>query len=178
MLVWQGLSEIDPELGPTVVTIGNFDGVHRGHRHVIQKAHELAAQCGAVPVVAVSFDPHPLRVVAPSRVPEALTSLERRIELLAGAGADAVLVLPFTPELAQMSAEVFVTKILLEALQARGVVVGENFRYGRDARRGRRALEAAVRQPRCRCSWPPARRVRRTAVVINLRAVLRCCWRG
>lgn len=134
MHVWHDLSDIDPRLGQTVVTVGNFDGVHLGHRHVIKKAHELAAQHGGLPVVAVSFDPHPLQVVAPAKAPHALTSLERRIDLLADAGADAVLVLPFTPELAQMSAEDFVTVVLLEALQARSVVVGENFRYGKGAR--------------------------------------------
>ncbi len=134
MHVWRDLSDIDPELGPTVVTVGNFDGVHLGHRHVIERAHDLAAQHGGLAVVAVTFDPHPLSVVAPASAPQALTSLERRIELLAEAGADAVLVLPFTPELAQLSAEDFVTKILLEGLQARGIVVGENFRYGSRAR--------------------------------------------
>ena len=134
MHVWHDLSDIGPELGPTVVTVGNFDGVHLGHRHVIERAQELAGQHGGLPVVAVSFNPHPLSVVAPARAPQALTSIAQRVQLLAGAGADAVLVLPFTSELAQLAAEDFVTKILLEGLQARGIVVGENFRYGSGAR--------------------------------------------
>ncbi len=134
MQVWHDLSEADPQLRPCVVIVGNFDGVHLGHRHVIQRAHELAAELGALPVVAVSFDPHPLRVLAPAKAPKALTSLERRIELLGEAGADAVLVLSFTTELAELSAEDFVTQVLLGGLQASGVVVGENFRYGRGAR--------------------------------------------
>lgn len=134
MQVWHDLSEIDPGLGETVVTVGNFDGVHLGHRHVVERAREVAAQHGGLPVVVVSFDPHPLSVVAPAKAPQVLTSLERRVELLADAGADAVLVLPFTPELAQLSADDFVTKVLLEGLQARAVVVGENFRYGKGAR--------------------------------------------
>ena len=134
MQVWHGLAEIDPRLGRTVVTVGNFDGVHRGHRHVISRARELAAQHGALPVVAVSFDPHPMKVIAPSHAPQALTSLERRMHLLADAGVDVALVLPFTPELAKLPATDFVTQILLDALQAQGIVVGENFRYGHGAR--------------------------------------------
>lgn len=135
MQVWHALCEVDrQQLGPTVVTIGNFDGVHLGHRHVIEQARELAAQHGGLPVVAVSFEPHPLRVVAPDSAPVALTSLERRLDLLAAAGVDAALVLPFTAELAQLSAEDFVTTIVFETLQARGVVVGDNFRYGKGAR--------------------------------------------
>lgn len=141
MQVWRDLSEIDPGLGPTVVTVGNFDGVHLGHRHVIEKAHELAAEHGGLPVVAVSFDPHPMQVIAPAEAPQALTSLERRIELLAAAGADAVLVLPFTQETAEMSPADFVTKILLNSLHAQGVVVGENFRYGNQASGDLKLLE-------------------------------------
>jgi riboflavin kinase/FMN adenylyltransferase len=133
--VWHALCEVDrQQLEPTVVTIGNFDGVHLGHRHVIEQARELAAQHGGLPVVAVSFEPHPLRVVAPDSAPVALTSLERRLDLLAAAGVDAALVLAFTAELAQLSAEDFVTTIVFETLQARGVVVGDNFRYGKGAR--------------------------------------------
>ena len=83
-----------PRLGDrTVVTIGNFDGVHLGHRHVLARAHEVATELGGLPVVAVTFDPHPLSVIAPDRAPQPLTSLDRRIALLADAGADAVLVL-------------------------------------------------------------------------------------
>lgn len=84
--------------------------------------------------MAVSFDPHPLRVIAPAQAPQALTSLERRLELLGEAGSHAVVVLPFTPALAKMSPEEFVTDVLLGTLHARGIVVGENFRYGYEAR--------------------------------------------
>lgn len=89
MQVWHGLSQVDRGLGPTVVTIGNFDGVHLGHRHVLERAHDLASERGGLPVVAVTFDPHPLRVIAPDKAPPALVSLQRRIALLDAAGADA-----------------------------------------------------------------------------------------
>jgi riboflavin kinase/FMN adenylyltransferase len=120
-------------VGPTVVTIGNFDGVHLGHRHVIRRAHELAAERGGLPVVAVTFDPHPLSVVAPDRAPQPLSSIDERLTMLGDAGADAVLVLPFTPALAKKSPEDFVTEILLDDLQAAVVAVGENFRFGNRA---------------------------------------------
>jgi riboflavin kinase/FMN adenylyltransferase len=130
MQVWRDVAEIPAELGPTVVTIGNFDGVHLGHRHVIRRAHELSAERGAIPVVAVTFDPHPLTVVAPHLAPLPLSSMDDRLAMLGDAGADAVLVLHFTPTLAKVSAEDFVTDVLLDTLHADVVVVGENFRFG------------------------------------------------
>lgn len=130
MRVWHGVSEIDRDLGPTVVTIGNFDGVHRGHRHVIERARELAAELGGVPVIAVTFDPHPMRIVRPDHAPHTLSSVDERVELLGAAGADGVVVLPFTPDLAQLPPEEFVTYVVLGSLHAAGVVVGENFRFG------------------------------------------------
>ncbi len=133
MQVWHDVSEIGAGFGPSVVTIGNFDGVHLGHQHVLRRAQELAAEQFGVPVVAVTFDPHPMTVVAPDKAPQGLVPLERRLELLAEAGADAVLVLPFTRELAQVSAEDFVTTYLFSALNAAVIVVGENFRYGHRA---------------------------------------------
>ncbi|MEP6666166.1 MAG: bifunctional riboflavin kinase/FAD synthetase [Nocardioidaceae bacterium] len=133
MQVWHDVSEIGAGFGPSVVTIGNFDGVHLGHQHVLSRAHELAAEGFGLPVVAVTFDPHPMSVVAPDRAPQALLPSERRNELLAEAGVDAVLVLTFTHELAQVSAEDFVTAYLFGALNAGAIVVGENFRYGHRA---------------------------------------------
>ncbi len=133
MQVWHDTAEIDPRLGATVVTIGNFDGVHLGHRHVLARAHELAIELGGLPVVAVTFDPHPLSVIRPDKAPQPLTSLDRRIALLADAGADAVLVITFTPEVAQVPAADFVTDYVLGKLHAAGVVVGENFHFGHRA---------------------------------------------
>jgi riboflavin kinase/FMN adenylyltransferase len=134
--VWHDVSEVATDRlggGRTVVTIGNFDGVHRGHRHVIARAHEVAAELGGLPVVAVTFDPHPLSVIVPDRAPQPLTSLERRLALLQDAGADAVLVLRFTKDLAAVTAEDFVTSYLLDGLHAAAVVVGENFHFGNRA---------------------------------------------
>jgi riboflavin kinase/FMN adenylyltransferase len=133
VLVWRSLADVPVNIGASVVTIGNFDGVHLGHRHVIARARELADELGGATVVAVTFDPHPMQVLLPERAPQPLTSVDRRVGLLAEAGADAVLVLPFTEAIAQLPAENFVTDILLGCLRAVGVVVGENFRFGHRA---------------------------------------------
>lgn len=113
--------------GGAVVAIGNFDGVHVGHRALIARAHELAAARGAR-TVALTFDPHPSTLFG--KAPPMISSLARRIELLGEAGADAVVVEAFTPELAAQSPHAFVDAILLRALQARAVVVGYDFCYG------------------------------------------------
>ncbi len=131
--MWHDLAEIDTYLGPTVVTIGNFDGVHRGHQHVLTEAGRLAAQRGGLPVVAVTFDPHPMTVIRPDKAPPLLTSVEDRTALLASAGTHAVLVLAFTPELADLEAADFAESVVFTALHAEGVVVGENFRFGHRA---------------------------------------------
>ncbi len=130
MQIWRSLDEVPPDIGRTVVTVGNFDGVHRGHRHVLTRARELAAELGDLPVTVVSFDPHPVAVLRPEQAPPALTTLETRAELLADAGADWLLVVPFDRELAAWSPERFVTDILVDTLHARAVVVGANFRFG------------------------------------------------
>ena len=132
MLVWRSLDEIEAGFGPSVVTVGNFDGVHLGHRFVLDQARRVAASHD-VPVVAVTFDPHPMRILLPERAPAALTTIERRAELLGDAGADAVLVLPFTKELSSWQPEEFVSRVLVDALRAEAVVVGENFRFGAKA---------------------------------------------
>lgn len=134
MQVWHNVSEVPVSFGRTVVTIGNFDGVHLGHRHVIDRARELAGDLGADAVVAVTFDPHPMRVLLPERAPMALVSPEQRLSLLASAGVDATLVLEFTPELAQTTPEDFARAVILDGLRATGVVVGANFRFGHRAR--------------------------------------------
>ncbi len=112
---------------PAAVTIGMFDGVHRGHQHVIARAREAA---DGLPTVAVTFEPHPMAVIRPDRAPLRLTTLERRVELLHEHGADEVRVLDFTPEMASWSPEEFVDRVVVEDLRARRVVVGENFRFG------------------------------------------------
>jgi riboflavin kinase/FMN adenylyltransferase len=130
MRVWHSLDEVPADLGRTVATIGNFDGVHLGHRHVVARAREVATQLGVDRVVAVTFDPHPIAVLRPEHAPVTLTSIEQRVELLGTAGVDDVLVVPFSREIAQWSPERFVVDILVGGLHAAGVVVGANFRFG------------------------------------------------
>jgi riboflavin kinase/FMN adenylyltransferase len=131
--IWHDLWEIDRDLGRTVVTVGNFDGVHRGHRHVLAEGRALATRLGDLPLIAVTFDPHPMSVIRQDLAPTPLTSVEERTALLTAAGADAVLVLRFTPELADEPAEEFAETVVFGALHAAGVVVGENFRFGHRA---------------------------------------------
>ncbi len=110
------------------VAIGNFDGVHLGHRALIDRARSRAT--GDTRAVVLTFDPHPSAVLSPHGAPAKLCSLARRLELIAAAGADAVVVEPFTKELAALSPEAFVDDIVLGALRARAIVVGYDFNYG------------------------------------------------
>ena len=129
---WQGLHDVPDGWGRSVVTIGVFDGVHRGHQRVVGRAVEVAAQL-ALPVVVVTFDPHPDEVVRPGSHPPFLCSARRRAELLAGLGADAVCVLPFTQEFLRLGPDEFVRTVLADRLHAARVVVGEDFRFGHRA---------------------------------------------
>lgn len=132
METWRGI-EATPDRWPSsVVAIGVFDGVHRGHAALIRTAVKAAAERGARSV-AVTFDPHPTAVVAPHAVPPRLTGLDRRVELLGALGVDGVCVLPFTKELSLQSPEAFVGGVLVDRLHADAVVVGENFRFGHKA---------------------------------------------
>ena len=112
------------------VAIGNFDGVHVGHRALIDRARGFAPQLGTK-TVALTFTPHPSAVLAPEHAPPMVASLDRRLELLAAAGVDAVVVEPFTRELAALSAEAFIDDVVIRALHARAIVVGYDFNYGR-----------------------------------------------
>lgn len=132
MTIWRSFDAIPAALTASAVTIGNFDGVHRGHRAVIARARE-AADRWDVPLVAVTFDPHPMAVLRPEHAPSMLTSLSERAVLLREAGVDDVLALPFDLAMAAWSPEEFVRRVLVEALHARAVVVGANFRFGAKA---------------------------------------------
>lgn len=112
----------------SVVTIGKFDGVHRGHREVIARLREVA---DGRRVVVVTFDRHPLTVVDPANVPLPILSTNQKVEELTAAGADLVVVLPFTDEFRSLTPEQFVTDILVAGLSAQVVMVGRDFRYGR-----------------------------------------------
>ncbi len=135
MQVFRELDKISQRLGPTVVSIGNFDGVHLGHRFILDRLRQSAA-ARSLQSVAVTFDPHPLRFLRPETCPKLITPLEARLELLGEAGVDAVLVLPFTAELSRMRAAEFVTAIVHDALQAIEVHEGPNFRFGYRAEGG------------------------------------------
>ena len=118
-----------PGFGPSVVTVGNFDGVHRGHQAVLGRLADDARTGGAA-AVAVTFDPHPVAVLRPEQAPTPLQGLRRRLDLLERTGLDAVLVMEFTRELATWSPERFVADVLVGALHARAVVVGRDMRFG------------------------------------------------
>lgn len=129
---WRGLEDIPEGWGRSVVTIGSYDGVHRGHQLIIGRAVERARELG-VPAVVVTFDPHPSEVVRPGSHPPLLAPHHRRAELMGELGVDAVLVLPFTSEFSQLSPADFVVKVLVDKLHARSVVEGPNFRFGHKA---------------------------------------------
>jgi riboflavin kinase/FMN adenylyltransferase len=128
--IWRRLSDVPSDLGRTVVVIGNFDGVHRGHRAVVERAGRVAADRGGLPLVAVTFDPHPMAVLRPEHAPVMLTDVENRARLLADLGVDHVLALPFDRDMASWSPQYFVDEVLVQRLRAAAVVVGANFRFG------------------------------------------------
>lgn len=129
MDIFHSLSEIPANYGPTVATIGNFDGVHRGHQWLISKINQRARDLGGHSV-AVTFDPHPARYLRPADAPKLVTPLPERLQLLQQAGIDGALVLPFNDELCKMSGPEFVVTILSGALHAAEVHEGDNFRFG------------------------------------------------
>ncbi|NLG22688.1 MAG: bifunctional riboflavin kinase/FAD synthetase [Actinomycetales bacterium] len=129
VLRWNALGEIPSGFGPSVVTLGNFDGVHRGHRALLGTVVRAARDRNAS-AVAVTFDPPPLAVLHPDRAPVQLAGLEHRIELMAGTGLDGILVLEFTRELAAMTPEEFVREVFVEALGSCAVVLGSDSRFG------------------------------------------------
>jgi riboflavin kinase / FMN adenylyltransferase len=129
---WAGPLDVPNDWGRSVVTIGVFDGVHRGHQRIVTRAMESARELG-LPVVVVTFDPHPDEVVRPGSHPPLLCTARRESELLAGLGVDALLVIPFTLEFSRLGPDEFVRAVLVDRLHAARVVVGENFRFGHKA---------------------------------------------
>jgi riboflavin kinase / FMN adenylyltransferase len=129
VLRWTDLSQIPQGYGPSVVTLGNFDGVHKGHAAVLSTVVQRARLLGAR-AVAVTFEPHPVAVLHPERAPQIITSHDQRLELLSATGLDAVLVMEFTHDFAQWTPERFVVEVFVKALGASVVVVGEDTRFG------------------------------------------------
>ena len=125
------LETLSPRGWPSpAVTVGNFDGVHRGHQALVAAALRSARAHGGASVV-LTFDPHPSHVLSPHRAPEALMTVEQKAEILGALGIDALAVLPFTRALAERSADDFAREVLQECLAARSVIVGASFRFGR-----------------------------------------------
>lgn len=129
MRIFRSLDEVLADFGPCALTIGNFDGVHFGHRRILRQVVALAAE-RAWKSAVLTFDPHPTQVVAPDRTPVLLTAPLHRAELMREEGIEEVLILPFTAELARLSPEEFVRQLLIDRLGVRAVLVGENFCFG------------------------------------------------
>jgi len=126
---FEDLSEIPADFGPSAVTIGKFDGVHLGHRAVIATLESVARDARLVSTV-VTFDRHPLAVISPATIPASLVSNRQKRELLDDAGVDATLMLRFDAALQSLTPEEFVDRVLVSALHAKIVLVGDDFRFG------------------------------------------------
>jgi riboflavin kinase/FMN adenylyltransferase len=145
MQIYRRLSELPPAPGPVVATIGNFDGVHLGHQGVITEVIERARFLGGRSI-AITFDPHPSRVLRPEAPTKLITPTPQKLELLSATGLDATLVLPFTQELCQTSARDFATTVLVGAIHITEIHEGDNFRFGYHAETGIEGLEALGRE--------------------------------
>lgn len=132
MLVFRHLDEVPTGWGPTVLSIGNFDGVHRGHQQVLNKIAENAHRLNARSM-AVTFEPHPLRVLRPEAAPPLITPLPEKIALLGQLGIDSILVLPFDKNFSATSPRDFANNIIAERLKAKEVHEGVNFHFGHRA---------------------------------------------
>ena len=129
MTIYRNLGEVPAGFGPSALSIGNFDGVHAGHRRLLRRVAQIGRERGWKPSVLL-FDPHPARVVAPQRAPRLITGPVERASLMAAEGIEQVLILPFTADLAQLTPEQFARDVVAGRLGARAVVVGDNFRFG------------------------------------------------
>jgi riboflavin kinase/FMN adenylyltransferase len=129
MKIFRSSAEVPETFGPSVITIGNFDGVHIGHRQIMRRVVALAREKGCAPAV-LTFDPHPARVLAPGRAPRLLMTIDQRLRSLEAEGIEAVFLIPFSVEFAKLTPEQFVEQILAGNLKAHTVLVGEDFRFG------------------------------------------------
>jgi riboflavin kinase/FMN adenylyltransferase len=145
MKIFRQLAEVPLNFGPSIATIGNFDGVHRGHQMVIAEVVARARSLG-LQSVAITFDPHPARIIRPESSQPLITPLAEKLQLLASTGIDAVLILPFTGELSRMSARTFATEVLQCVLHVTELHEGENFRFGYQAEAGVDTLETLGRE--------------------------------
>jgi riboflavin kinase/FMN adenylyltransferase len=127
--IYRSIEDVPLDFGPCALTIGNFDGVHAGHRQILRRVVE-AARANGWKAAAMTFDPHPLQVVSPERAPLLMSTALERCEILREAGIDEVLVLPFSEDVAKMSPQEFVRGIVVDKLRAQAILVGKDFRFG------------------------------------------------
>jgi riboflavin kinase/FMN adenylyltransferase len=139
-MIYRSLTETPADFGPCAITIGNFDGVHCGHRQILRRVIAAAREEGWKSAV-LTFDPHPAKLVAPASAPRLLTTMEVRASMILEQGIDEILILPFMPEVAALGPEDFVREILVDKLKARAVLVGANFHFGKRAMGDAGALE-------------------------------------
>ena len=130
MIVWNGLESVPAGSGPFVATIGNYDGVHLGHKRILHEVRSVAAAIGR-PSLVVTFDPHPVAVVAPARRPKLLTTRRQKLDAIAAEGIDAVLLVAFDRDVAALDAAAFLSELLLPRIPLAAVRVGHGFRFGR-----------------------------------------------
>jgi riboflavin kinase/FMN adenylyltransferase len=138
--VFWSLDVVPADFGPSALTIGNFDGVHRGHCELMRRTASMARANGWKASV-LTFQPHPAKVVAPARAPKMITAFARRVELMSEQGIQQVLVLPFDESIARWTPEQFVEKLLVQTLGAKCVVIGDDFRFGHKQAGNRAVLE-------------------------------------
>ncbi len=129
MRVFRSLDEVPPDFGPSALTIGNFDGVHAGHRRILRRTKAVAVERGLKASV-LTFHPHPSKVVAPARAPRLMNSPEQRCALMAEEGIDQVFIMPFDRHVAHLTAEQFVEQVLVRKLGVRAVILGHDFCFG------------------------------------------------
>jgi riboflavin kinase/FMN adenylyltransferase len=129
MRVFRSLDEVPPDFGPSALTIGNFDGVHAAHRRILRRVKEVAMERG-LKSSALTFHPHPSKVVAPARAPRLMTTPVERCTLMREEGIEQVLILPFDPQVARLTPEQFVQQVLVDKLGVRAVVLGHDFCFG------------------------------------------------
>ncbi len=145
MKIFRSLEEVPADFGPTIVSVGNFDGIHCGHQHVLQEVVQRSRQNGSK-AVAVTFEPHPFRILRPDVTPRLITPLAKKEALLAQTGLDALLEIPFTRDFSMTTAEDFAGNILAGKLHAKEVHEGDNFHFGHKAQGTTASLKELGRQ--------------------------------
>src|SRR5580765_68708 len=145
MKIFRSLEEVPADLGPTIVSVGNFDGIHCGHQHVLREMVRRARENHASSVV-VTFEPHPFRILRPDVTPRLITPLSKKEALLAETGLDALLEIPFTRDFSMTTAEDFAGNILAGKLHAKEVHGGDNFHFGHKAQGNAASLKELGRQ--------------------------------